>query len=61
MVLLRFLDEVFPELNDTERAAFEALLEQQDPDLAAWILGGESAPEQWRGVVGKIQAVIREW
>jgi len=57
-VLQRFLDEAYPDLSEAEQAAFESLLEQQDPELAAWILGGEAAPGEWRCVVERIRGLI---
>ena len=59
MVLLRFLDEVYPGLAADEQQAFEALLSAQDPELAAWLLGGEAPPPQWRVLVGRIRAQWR--
>lgn len=56
MVLLRFLDDAYPALTDTQQQAFESLLDQQDPELAGWIWGGVPAPTQWRTVIRKIQA-----
>ena len=58
VVLQRFLDEVFPKLSEAERDTFESLLEQQDPDLAAWIWGGVPPPAQWAGVIGRIRTLI---
>jgi antitoxin CptB len=38
-LLERFLAERYPELDEQGRAAFEALLELQDPELHAYVLG----------------------
>ena len=35
----------WPQASDTERAAFEALLELPDPELAGYLLGGEAATD----------------
>jgi antitoxin CptB len=59
MVLLGFLEREYPNLNDAEREAFEALLEEQDPDLASWIWGGGRPPEKWNVLIDRIQAGIR--
>ncbi|HSH40813.1 MAG TPA: succinate dehydrogenase assembly factor 2 [Arenicellales bacterium] len=58
VVLQRFLDETYPHLDQAEQDAFASLLEQQDPDLAAWILSGKAPPERWRGVVARIRKQI---
>jgi len=55
LVLLRFLDERFEALSQPEQEAFEALLEQQDPDIAAWLWGGRAPPEAWEGLIRKIR------
>lgn len=60
IVLLRFLDEIFPDLSEAEQDAFESLLEQQDPDLAAWILAGRPPPAEWETVIAKIRKLIRD-
>lgn len=60
VVLQRFLDEAYPALSEAEQGAFAELLEQQDPELAAWILGGEAPPAQWGAVVARIRALIGE-
>jgi len=56
LVLQRFLDEAYPALSEAEQDAFASLLEQQDPDLAAWIWGGEPPPAQWQNLIAAIQA-----
>jgi len=58
MVLLRFLDERFEALSEAEQQAFEALLEEQDPDIADWLWAGEPAPEDLQGIVARVQGVI---
>ncbi len=60
VVLTRFLDDTYPGLSATEQALFASLLDQQDPDLAAWILAGEPAPPQWRDIVARVRGMISE-
>jgi antitoxin CptB len=36
LLLLPFYDEVFPELEESDKQAFVKLLEQDDPDLLQW-------------------------
>jgi antitoxin CptB len=40
VLLERWLDRGWPAADAQVRLAFEWLLEQPDPDLAAWLIGG---------------------
>jgi antitoxin CptB len=40
VLLRRWLDEGWPRADDARRRTFEWLLEQPDPDLADWLIGG---------------------
>jgi antitoxin CptB len=40
-LLTRFLEQCWDDLEASERERFEALLELQDPQLYAWMLGRE--------------------
>jgi antitoxin CptB len=40
LLLERWLEAAWRESDDARRQAFEWLLEQPDPDLAGWLLGG---------------------
>ncbi len=40
MLLGRWLEKSWPEAGDEWRRSFEWLLEQPDPDLADWLIGG---------------------
>lgn len=55
MVLLRFLEDAYAELTRYEQKQFEALLEEQDPDLISWLWGDGVPPQQWNSLIGKIQ------
>jgi antitoxin CptB len=48
VVFQRYLDNDYASAPETERRAFEALLEQQDPQLLAYLMGRElpSDPDQ---------------
>ncbi len=59
IILQRFLDDGYAALSEADRGAFEALLDEQDPELAAWILAGDPPPERWRAVIEKIRATTR--
>jgi len=39
LLLARWLEQRWPEAGAGARAAFERLLDQQDPEIAAWLLG----------------------
>ncbi len=45
LILTGYLRAGWPQAPAGERAAFEALLELPDPELAAYLLGGEAATE----------------
>jgi antitoxin CptB len=40
LLLERWMDEGWPHADGAARRAFEWLLEQPDPDLADWLIGG---------------------
>lgn len=56
MVLLRFLERDYAGLSAADRDALEALLDEQDPDLAGWIWGGGVPPDKWRSLIERIRA-----
>jgi antitoxin CptB len=52
VLLERFLREGYPNASTTERAAFEQLLQLQDPELARYLLAGaEPVNPQLRRIV----------
>jgi antitoxin CptB len=53
VLLLRFLERDWPAAGEDERAAFRALLERQDPDINALLLG-------WMEPEGEAQARVLE-
>lgn len=44
-LLARYLRERWPAADDAERAVFEQIIALPDPELAAYLLGRESAPD----------------
>jgi succinate dehydrogenase flavin-adding protein (antitoxin of CptAB toxin-antitoxin module) len=40
LLLAAWLDRGWPVANDIRRQAFERLLDEADPQLAAWLIGG---------------------
>jgi Uncharacterized conserved protein len=60
MVLGPFADAVAPTLDDGRLAAFEALLDQEDQYLYAWIIEREPTPPEFDGpVMAMIRAYMR--
>ena len=56
LMLLRYVDQVYVGSDAAARRDFERLLETQDPDLAAWLYGRQSAPD---ARLGALVATIR--
>ena len=40
LLLARWFERRWPEADDTRRRSFQWLLEQPDPDLVDWLIGG---------------------
>jgi antitoxin CptB len=58
VLLLRYLDRVWPTASPAERDAFTALVAMQDPDLFGYLVGRDSPPEApLRHVVARIRRV----
>lgn len=45
LLLVRWLDRRYAAASADERAAFGRLLQAQDPELVAWLLRGQPAPD----------------
>ncbi len=45
MLLTKYLESDFPQADDVQKQAFRALLALPDPDLIAYLLGGQSPPD----------------
>ena len=45
VLLARWIEEGWPGAAEERRLAFEWLLEQPDPDIADWLLGGTRPPD----------------
>jgi len=50
-----YLEERYALAEEAERAAFRALLREQDPDLQAWLLLGDPAPMQFQSVISHLR------
>jgi antitoxin CptB len=58
VLLRRYLDEDYPRASRPERAAFERILELQDPEIFGYLVGRDSPPEaSLRDVVARIRRV----
>ena len=51
VLLSRWIEEGWPGAGQERRLAFEWLLEQPDPDLADWLLGGARPSEAGRAAL----------
>jgi antitoxin CptB len=47
LIMGRFADAHLPTMNEDELAEFERLLEVPDPQVVAWIIGGEHPPREF--------------
>lgn len=58
LLLLRFLEQGYPRLSAGEQSLFDALLDEADPDLYAWITGrAEPANPDYLTLIGKISGM----
>lgn len=44
VLLARWIEEGWPQAAEPQRRAFAWLLEQPDPDIAGWLIGGARPP-----------------
>jgi antitoxin CptB len=58
LVLLRYLEQDYPQASPADRDAFARILELQDPDLFGYLVGRDSPAEaSLRHVVARIRRV----
>jgi antitoxin CptB len=50
-----YADRAAADLDDAALSDFEAVLEENDQDLYAWISGARPMPAHLRGVLGRVQ------
>ena len=55
LILGPFADAELPRLGDGELSALEALLEENDQDLYAWITGRDPAPAQHGPILDRVR------
>jgi antitoxin CptB len=53
--LERFVDSALNKLTEQECATFEALLQEADVDLLAWLEGRQTVPERHAALIEKIR------
>ena len=46
VLFMPFVEEAYDNLSDQDKATFERLLEEQDPDLFAWFMGHKACEDQ---------------
>ncbi len=51
ILLVRWIEGAWIEAGEERRQAFEWLLEQPDPDLADWLIGGARPPDAARAAL----------
>lgn len=51
LILGRFFDEHFDDLSPNEQDLFIEMLECDDPDIYAWVMGFTASPEQFQGLI----------
>ncbi|HEY0801412.1 MAG TPA: succinate dehydrogenase assembly factor 2 [Steroidobacteraceae bacterium] len=56
ILLTRYMDERYPAASAEERAAFQGLLESQDPVIYAYCLGQKRPPEHLAALIERITA-----
>ena len=54
-ILKDYLEQRYPTDTPELQAAFEALLQEQDPDLQAWLLQGLPAPARYHAILGSLR------
>ncbi|MET0291682.1 MAG: succinate dehydrogenase assembly factor 2 [Steroidobacteraceae bacterium] len=54
-LLQGYLERSWSEAGEGERAAFRQLLELQDPDLAAYLLGHDTPPPELQALVDRLR------
>ncbi|MEM8789657.1 MAG: succinate dehydrogenase assembly factor 2 [Pseudomonadota bacterium] len=55
LILGRFADDKAARLSDRHLAGLEALLDENDWDIFAWVAGGTAPPEAHRGIVDELR------
>ena len=59
LILGPYADGPLADLGEAALAAYEALLEESDPDLYAWVSGAAAPAEAHRATISRIRAFHR--
>ena len=59
-LLETYLDHVYAALSGADKALFEDILGNHDPDLQSWLLGDEDAPQAYRAMMKHILETSRQ-
>lgn len=51
LILMPFVERVYPSLSPSDQALYARLLDCEDQDLFAWLLHREPAPEEWQRAI----------
>lgn len=55
LVLMPFAEQVYPQLDTDDQAAYKRLLEFEDPQLFGWLMGHDAPQDtQLAGIITKI-------
>ena len=54
LLFVRFLEQHYSALNETEQDAFQRLLEQPDQTLLAWLQGQQEPPSDLKTIIDKV-------
>ncbi len=55
-----WLEHAYPQADEAQRAAFDELLDVQDPDLWDWTVGRGTAPRaDWQAIIDAIRSQHR--
>ena len=58
-VIGRWLDQRYATASEQRRAAFDALLDESDPDLWDWLTGNAAAPAHHAAIIDEILGADR--
>ncbi|MDY6827747.1 MAG: succinate dehydrogenase assembly factor 2 [Pseudomonadota bacterium] len=55
LLLLPFAEQVFPQLTPQHQALYVELLAQEDQQLFAWLVRGDTPVPRWQELIGQIR------
>ncbi|SLN52151.1 hypothetical protein ROJ8625_02622 [Roseivivax jejudonensis] len=58
LILMRFADAALDDMSDAELDAYEALLDESDQDLYAWVSGQQPPPEQHAPLIAHVRSTL---